>query len=169
MEGKGRWKGKKKKKLTDLEQRQQQREAMAKEANRWFVGGKRSLDSDDDFGIVVNGLNHQESSWRVRIGIVDDRREWESVSWMGIGIVEDRCQWESSKSLRSLRMGSSQMALRMASRMGSAFGGFWFMTTEVKERMDKMKKSREVYSQVFSNENFPSPMPPFSSQNVSLF
>ena len=62
-------------------------------------------------------------------------------------------------------MGSS----RMASRMGSAYGGFWFMTTEVKERMDKMKKSREVYSQVFSNENFPSPMPPFSSQNVSLF
>ena len=201
MEGKGRWKGKKKKKnLTDLEQRQQQREALANEANRRSVGGGRSLDGGDNFGIIANGpnrrwwlrdprewfeppgivvkgpnWNRRQSSW-MRIGVANGNQNRWGSSPMGIRIGEiisngnriveivtngnrwnrrDHCEWVR-------RMGSSRMALRM----GSALGGFWFMTTVVKERMDKMKKSREVYSRVFSDENFPSPMPHFSSQNV---
>ena len=46
----------------------------------------------------------------------------------------------------------------------------WFVTIEIKERRDKMKRSkRSIYNKVFSDENFLSPMPPFSSQNVSHF
>ena len=76
---------------------------MVKEANRQAVRGEESLDDGDDFGIVTNGPNRQELSWRVRI--IRNRR---GLSRLGISIANgnrnhlDRRQWELESSRSSL-------------------------------------------------------------------
>ena len=102
------------------------------------------------------------SSGGVANGFVEQHREWVRRAASRMGLAASRMG--SSGGVTNGFVGIANVFVGVANVFGvGVFGrliSLWFVTAEIKKRRDKMKRSKgSIYTQVFSDENVPLPMP----------